>query len=326
MLLVRQWSRFWDDDLDAADRQLALQVALFLLVPLGVFLHELGHALATRSVDGRVVEFAWRVYWGFVVSAGVFSPAARWWIAFSGNLVGIVFGLALLVAGYRGRRLRRPVRFLLIQAGTVQLLFAAVAYPLLSVAGAEGDWKTIYDFASTPLLSGLTAAAHAALLIGLWAWRRTGRPQETLFAIGYGAEDEVDGLRAAIDAAPAALAPRLAMARAFMDHGRPKLAEATLRRAVRACGETATVYDRLGASVLAQGRFPDATIPLLRGLELDPAPEEGQRLWANLGIALTGAGRNGEAVDAFAHLVEPMASDPVVVEWRTRARAAPSAG
>src|SRR5438445_811720 len=95
-MLVRRWSQFWREPLDANSRQLAVQVAFFLIVPVGVLLHEAGHAVATWSVGGHVVQFSWRVYWGFVVPEGRFTAADVWWIALSGNLVSIFFGLAML--------------------------------------------------------------------------------------------------------------------------------------------------------------------------------------------------------------------------------------
>jgi hypothetical protein len=45
--LFRNWNDFWDAEVTSSDRSLANEIAFFVLIPLGVFLHEAGHALAT---------------------------------------------------------------------------------------------------------------------------------------------------------------------------------------------------------------------------------------------------------------------------------------
>ena len=62
--VVRGWRGFWDADVTPADRRLANEAAFYVFIPLGVFLHEAGHAVATWSVGGTVVAFQWRVFWG----------------------------------------------------------------------------------------------------------------------------------------------------------------------------------------------------------------------------------------------------------------------
>ena len=165
--LVRRGRRFWHGQHDPQGAKLAFQAAFFLFIPFAVFLHELGHALATWTAGGEVVRFGWRVYWGFVISEGRFTAAQDWWIALSGNLVSVMLGLGFLAAGFLGKRLLPSVRYLLLQAGVIQLVFALVAYPLITFAGLEGDWKTIYDFSTTPVLSTLVAVAHVGSILGL---------------------------------------------------------------------------------------------------------------------------------------------------------------
>src|SRR5688572_25246786 len=72
---------------------IAVSFILLLLIPIGVLLHELGHALATWQVGGQVREFQWRVFWGYIVPEGSFSPTEDWWISLSGNLVSVALGL-----------------------------------------------------------------------------------------------------------------------------------------------------------------------------------------------------------------------------------------
>jgi len=318
-MLVRRWSSFWSQPLDARNRQFAIQVAFFLIVPVGVLLHETGHALATWSVGGHVVQFAWRVYWGFVVPEGRFTSADLWWIALSGNLVSILFGLALLQAGALATGLRATVRYVLLQAGIIEIAFSAVGYPLLSLRTADGDWKIVYDFHSSPVLSTVTAVAHAALLIGVWRWWRQ-HLQQTVYVVGHDAHEDVIALEAAVAADPGAVEPRLAQARYYLDHGEPRLAATAVQAGLRRWPDQPDLLNALGVTMLAQGRFAEATVPLTRALRAATVDAgTAQRLWANLGIALAGSGRAAEALDAFGHLVAPLADDPAVATWRARA-------
>ncbi|BAZ05763.1 M50 family metallopeptidase [Calothrix sp. NIES-3974] len=163
--LGRGWGSFWDGQVTVKDRFLLQRVAVFILVPVGVFFHEVGHAIATWQVGGTVVEFSWRVFWGYVIARGDFLPAQSWWIAFSGNLVSILLGfLALLGIFWVKTDIGKE---LLYTFGIVQLVFSLVIYPLFSFSGFEGDWLTIYDFQIQPYAQ-ITLVIHAIILLLLW--------------------------------------------------------------------------------------------------------------------------------------------------------------
>src|ERR1051326_1607471 len=168
--LFKNWNAFWDDEVSADDQALANNLAFYVLIPLGVFLHEAGHALATWQVGGQVVEFQWRVFWGFVVPAGIFTPVQAWWIAFSGPLVSIVIGLIPLPFLLR---VRRGVWSELLYAYVKhELFYALVWYPILSFIGFGGDWIKIYDFSIAPFAQ-ITLAVHLILVSGLWLLNRS---------------------------------------------------------------------------------------------------------------------------------------------------------
>ncbi|MEM7761321.1 MAG: hypothetical protein AAF298_24810, partial [Cyanobacteria bacterium P01_A01_bin.40] len=78
--LAQNWSKFWDDKVTLADQQLAQQIAIFVLVPLGVLLHEIGHSLATWQVGGTVETFRWYFFSGYIIPSGDFNLAEYWWI------------------------------------------------------------------------------------------------------------------------------------------------------------------------------------------------------------------------------------------------------
>jgi tetratricopeptide (TPR) repeat protein len=163
--LRQNWSKFWDPQVTAKDQELAQRLATFILIPLGVLLHEIGHSLATWQVGGTVLAFQWRFYWGYIIPFGDFSAVDSWWISFSGNLVSIL--LALLPIPFIPYIRKRVVGELLYSFVCMESIYSLVAYPIMSFALRGGDWVKIYDFTMQPYAQ-LTAIAHVALLWGLW--------------------------------------------------------------------------------------------------------------------------------------------------------------
>ncbi len=163
--LSQNWTNFWDDRITGQDREIAQRLAIFILIPIGILLHEVGHSLATWQVGGTVTTFQWRFYWGFIIPSGNFSAAEYWWIAFSGNLVSIILGLLpIAFIPYVRKRIVGEVLYFFACA---ELVYALVGYPILSFGLQGGDWVKIYDFSVQPYAS-LTLACHVALLWGLW--------------------------------------------------------------------------------------------------------------------------------------------------------------
>src|SRR4051812_14596177 len=76
--LIRNWQSFWDDDIRPDERLRAYRVAFFLIIPIGVLLHELGHAVAVWQLGGQVVEFNWSILSGYVVPDRSFPPLGEW--------------------------------------------------------------------------------------------------------------------------------------------------------------------------------------------------------------------------------------------------------
>jgi hypothetical protein len=153
----------------SAERQLqsliAQRIAIFLLIPIGVLLHEGGHAIATWQFGGQVEEFQWRVFWGYVIPRGSFSPVEVWWIAFSGNLVSILLGLLAIPA--IPLMPKRVLREVLHSFAIAQCVYALICYPILSIVGFGGDWVYIYNLSIFPHAQ-MTIALQIVLLGGLW--------------------------------------------------------------------------------------------------------------------------------------------------------------
>lgn len=163
--LVPNWNSVWDDSVTAKDKLLIQRTAAFILIPLGVFFHELGHAVTTWLFGGEVREFQWRLFWGYVVPVGNFTTDQIWWIAFSGNLISILLGIiAILILPF----VKKPsFKELFYTFAIAELIYSLIFYPLVSFTGFRGDWLTIYDFSIQPYAQ-ITLVLHIALLLTLW--------------------------------------------------------------------------------------------------------------------------------------------------------------
>ncbi len=165
--LGKNWRTFWNDELSGQDRQLAGSVAFFMLVPIGVLLHELGHIMAAWSTNSQVLGLHYFVYWGYVeYIPATSSPLLEWYVSLAGNFVTYALGIICLAAAIFALRLKEVVRVMLAQLGVLEMAQTLVLYPLISIDPAfDGDWDTIYSF-DAPLASGLTLAVHIISLAG----------------------------------------------------------------------------------------------------------------------------------------------------------------
>lgn len=193
--VIRDWAELRGQNFTSKAKSLAHQSSFFLAVPIGVFFHELSHALAIWLFGGQVVEFAYRVFWGYVVPDRFFRPEQEWFISLAGTLGSLVFGLVVWLIL---RSSASPTfRYFGLQAFRYQVYFSLIYYPIftaLIVIGSNsiGDWLTIYNFNATPLLSGATAVIHAATLFWFWRADRSG-----FFEIGaFGSVEELEKIKA----------------------------------------------------------------------------------------------------------------------------------
>lgn len=194
--VTRNWSVLRQEPLTRAKQRLAEQAAFFLGVPPAVFVHELCHALAIVIFGGQVVEFGYRVFWGYVVPQGVFTPVQNWIIAVAGTLGSLGFGAAIWLVLRRNPS--RTLQYFGLRAFRFQIYFSLLYYPIFSFFLPIGDWRTIYDFAATPILSGATAVVHALLLLLFWRADRAGAFEMVAFDSTAG-EGRYEVMRAAAD-------------------------------------------------------------------------------------------------------------------------------
>ena len=167
----RGWRGLVAEPLTPQKQQIAEQAAFYVAVPPSVLVHELGHAVAIWLFGGEVVEFAFRVFWGYVRSAGSFTAAQDWFISLAGTLGSLLFGVGIWLL-LRNRT--SSLHYFGLRAFRFQIFFALVYYPLFTLVLPIGDWATIYDFGATPILSGITAVFHAGMLLGYWLASRRG--------------------------------------------------------------------------------------------------------------------------------------------------------
>ncbi len=325
--LVRSWRPFLDADFTTADRHVAMQVAVFLVPPVVVLLHELAHALAVTAVGGHVTDFHYGLFEGAVGFAGDLTSGQVWFVALAGNLVSIGIGVAMVLAGGLLSGVRRSLRYLLIVGGLIEAVFGLVGYPLISESGRFGDWLLLYDFGVNPGLSWASLVVHIAVVFGLWYWWRNSL-RRTLFGITYGEEARVAELSAAVARHPDDLEARMALANLFAGYGDLKLADAALDDGVHAVGEPARLQLARARLAVYQDKWTQALLATQAGLAaLDGSDTSmvdrhgiAQQLWANQGVALTQLGRSSLALAAFAKVDEALLADPRVRYCRGLAR------
>jgi len=320
VMVVRSRRTFFDRRFTAADKRLSTQVAVFVIPPVVVLVHELGHVAAVMAVGARVTGFHYGFFEGAVAYVGDLTAAQTWFVSLAGNVAGIVTGLALVGAGLAAARMRPALRHLLILGGTFQVGYGLIGYPVLSLSSNFGDWVTIYDTGATPALSAGTAVVHAAVLAGLWRWWRNS-VRHTVFAIGSGAGDRVATLRQAVRDRPGDEAAWLDLAGLYAGNGELGLARATLEEAAGAA-PTARVHLARVRVAIMESRWSSAVLAAEDGVKA-AGPDDVevvQRLWANQGLALASMQRPTHALAAFDRLGPPVVDDARVRYGRGLAR------
>lgn len=169
--LIRNWRETFDQDFTPSDRARLSEAAFFILLPLSVIFHELGHAVTVIGFGAHVTGYGWYFFYGFVDYSGFLTNAQVFWIALSGNIVSVMLGvIAIAIPVFWPRR--PPVNYLLFIFGVISIANSLIFYPALDlVAQFGGDWSQIYS-GKTPMLSDATAVVHAGILIAAFViWR-----------------------------------------------------------------------------------------------------------------------------------------------------------
>jgi Zn-dependent protease len=172
--LVRNFRQTFDRNFTHQDRMLVDQASFFVLLPIAVALHEIGHAIAIRLYGGEVLDWGFYGFAGYVAfDPREFTDAQQIVVAAAGTLVNLLLAaVAVALVFLRRPPFRAAVNQLLIQFTWISLLNALVVYPVLDiVSGLNGDWTQMYSF-SVPTLSLAILVIHIIVLAALfWAWK-----------------------------------------------------------------------------------------------------------------------------------------------------------
>ena len=175
--LIRRRRETFDRRFTPEDRALVGQAAFFVLIPISVALHELGHATIVRVFGGEVRGFGYYFFAGYVEHVGRYTDAERILIALAGPLVNVLlFAAAVGAVLWRRPPMRAAFNELLLQFAIINLINALVFYPLLDLATgmAGGDWSHMY-FGGVPPLSLAIMAGHVGVLaLAWWLWNDPG--------------------------------------------------------------------------------------------------------------------------------------------------------
>lgn len=162
--LSRGWKGLWGPRAGSSTRQLAAMIAFFLLVPVGVLLHELGHMLAAQALGLEVFGLHYFLYWGYVVHASG-TDFQNWIVSLAGNFASYALGVACLYFSMTLKPHRPAVNIILAQLGILEIVQTLIAYPLMSLDPTfHGDWDTIYSL-DVPVPAVIAAVAHVASLV-----------------------------------------------------------------------------------------------------------------------------------------------------------------
>jgi tetratricopeptide (TPR) repeat protein len=267
----RRWDKVVANPLTRAKQDLAEQAAFFISVPPSVLLHELFHALAIWAFGGAVIEFGYRVFWGYVVPAGQFTQAQEWFISLAGTLGSLLFGVgvwALLHNSPSG-----PLRYYGLRTLRFQIYFSLVYYPIFSLFLPIGDWRVIYDFGATPVLSLMAAVTHASVLA--WFWRADRQGRFEMVAFGSEAEERrFEALAAAAEVGDTDA--RLRQVEAMRRGGAPHQAQSALESYLKTNPDSATAHLMLAMTKAdARGATGKSTVEHAEAvLALNPDPTQ----------------------------------------------------
>jgi tetratricopeptide (TPR) repeat protein len=170
--IQKDWSGFRQPPLTRQKMHLVEQAAFLLAIPPSVLVHEYFHAIPIWLFGGRVVSCGYGFYWGYVQPDRFFPPTEQWIISVGGTIGSLLFA-AVLFALLNWNK-SRTLRYFGRQSLRMLLHYSLIYYPIFTALTFIGDWRVIYDFGATPVLSGATAVIHALILLLFWQANRHG--------------------------------------------------------------------------------------------------------------------------------------------------------
>jgi len=248
---IRQrWAEYQREPMRPWQKQMLDRAAFLLGIPLGVFVHELGHAVTVLLFGGEIVDVGYAFYWGYVGWQGSVTPWQRWLIALAGTIGSLVYGIGVWLILRRARS--TSWRYFGLRVFRVHVFYSLVYYPIFTLITRIGDWDVIYDFGVTPQLSTMTLIVHAAVLGLFYLVDRRDMFDMPAFD-GQADAEQFQALQARAAANPQDAEARLKLADAYRRSGMTNLAKQELATLLRYNPNSAEAYVQL-AAIRADGK------------------------------------------------------------------------
>ncbi len=248
---IRQrWADYRLEPMRPWQKQMLDRAAFLLGIPLGVLVHEVGHAVTVLLFGGKVVDAGYAFYWGYVGWQGSVTPGQRWLIAMAGTIGSLVYGFGVWLLLRRAQW--TTYRFFGLRVLRVHLFYSLIYYPVFTIVTRIGDWDVIYDFDVTPQLSAITLILHVAVL-GLFFWAdRRGIFEMPVFD-SQDEREQFQALQARAAANPQDAEARIKLADAYRRSGMTQLARRELDSLLGQNPNSAEAYVQL-AAIHAEGK------------------------------------------------------------------------
>lgn len=172
VVIWREWANLVQEPLTRHKKHLAEQASYLIAVPVSVFFHEFAHALAIWFFGGEVISFNYRFFWGYVEHAPMDSAVEQWVVSLAGTVGSLLFGLGIWLVLRHNRT--SFLRYFGLRAFRFQIYFSLLYYPIFSFILPIGDWRVIYDFSATSILSSVTLVVHVIFLVLYWQYDKQG--------------------------------------------------------------------------------------------------------------------------------------------------------
>ena len=216
--------------------------------------------MAVWAYGLKVVDWQFLGYMGWVAPSGSAGPFGDFVIALSGNVVSYLIGLAALLFPLRfpGHPARNVLFF---ELGRQSMFLVLVFYPAICLV-FNGDFRRIYDFAATPVASGIVAAVHAVILLwGYRIWWKKRHQSRAMLLCSPVAKDFLR-LESTVEAEPKNYAARQQLGGLYLAVGHVAQARKQLEVVVDAGVADATCKLQF-AALLAEDKQTARAIPLL---------------------------------------------------------------
>lgn len=170
--LVQNRKSFFDRWVTNEDVSLAWMVAIFLLTPLAVLTHELGHYFVANHFGATGIDLHHRGFWGFVTfqPGPAFDTGKKLMVTAAGPAVSVIIGFSCLALAVV-IPIRMVFKHILAFFGVFGVAHTLVGYPLIDLtSGLDGDFHGIYTLLPIPakVLAGVTHGVLLWLLVLSW--------------------------------------------------------------------------------------------------------------------------------------------------------------